>query len=195
MHVEKRQRWFVGSLLAALSLAIAACGAAPTGTGLGGAPPDATKTILVATAHAPVAHNATHTTNASAQVALIPDASRYETSDPINVVVRNSSSQTIYVVAHFTDCSIISLERLVGSSWQPVNPCMDGFPHPSVARIAPGADLSIQMPPVSASSTEQTNATTRWPLGTYRTALTYTVNLSAAFSAGTTVLSTQFVIV
>ena len=195
MHVEKRQRWFVGSLLAALSLAIAACGAIPTETGLGGAPPDANKTTPVSTAHATVAHNVTHTTNASAQVVLIPDASKYETSDSINVVVHNSSSQTIYAVAHFTDCSIIALERLVGSSWQPVNPCKDGFPHPSVARIAPGADLSIQMPPVSASSAEQTNATTRWPLGTYRTALTYTVSLSAAFSAGTTVLSTQFVIV
>lgn len=195
MHVERRRRLLVGLLLAALSLAIAACGAIPTGAGPGDAPPNATETLVVSTAHATIAHNATHSTNAPTQVALIPGASGYDMSDSINVVVRNSSSQTIYAVAHFTDCSVVSLERLVGSSWQPVNPCTDGFPHPAVTRIAPGADLAIQLPPMSASSAEQTNATTHWPLGTYRIALTYTVSLSAAFSAGATVLSAQFVIV
>ncbi len=194
MHVEKRQRWFVGTLLAALSLAVAACGATPTETGLGDALPAANETTVVSTALATVAPAATHPTNISAQVALMPGASHYATSDSINIVIRNTSGQTIYAIAHFTDCSIISLEHLVGSGWQSVNLCSDGYPHLSISHITPGANVMIQMTPTSASSSAQASSTSRWPAGTYRSALTYTSSASAAFSAGTTVFSTQFIV-
>lgn len=193
MHVERRFRWLVGVLLAALALTVAACGATPSGTKPGGTLPAANETTPVSTAHATAATAApTSTTSTSAQVALMPGASHYATSDSISVVVHNTASQTIYVVAHFTDCSIISLERLVGGSWQPVNQCADGYPHPYVTNITPGAAVTIQMSAASASSDANPIVPPNWPAGIYRARLTYATSESAAFGQGVAVYSATF---
>ena len=125
-------------------------------------------------------------------ILLLPGAAHYTASDVITVTIRNRTSKTAYAEANFTDCSIVLVERFVAGSWQSVNLCADGDPHPVVTKITPGTETEVQMTPTSAGSDAQ--ATSGWPAGTYRAALTYTSSLSAAFGAGTTTFSTTFVV-
>lgn len=191
-HVEKRARWLAGALLVVLALAVAACGATPSGpgTGVGSTSPAANGTTPVSSARATVAATA-HATSTPDQVVLVPGAAHYATSDSISVVVRNASGNTVYMVARFTDCSIVSLERLVSGSWQPVNLCADGYPHPYVAHIAPGGAMTIQMS-AAASSDANPIVSPRWPAGTYRAHLTYSASEAEAFGQGTAVYSATF---
>jgi hypothetical protein len=122
----------------------------------------------------------------------MPAAERYTAVDTIALTVRNGSGQTIYVEAHFTDCSIIALERFVAGAWQPVTGCVDGFPHPYVERIPPGTTLAIQLTSVSGTGGATESASSSWPAGTYRAELMYTTSATAAFAQGTAVYSATF---
>jgi hypothetical protein len=183
---------FAGAVLVATALLIAACAPQSGGASVGG-----TKSATdQATPMTTVAHTPTVTPNPSSgsgqMIVLLPGASHYKPSDIIAVTIRNSTGKTAYAEANFTDCSVILVERFVASSWQPVNSCANGYPHPAVTQIKPGTEAVVQMSPTSASSDEQANATSDWPMGTYRASLTYTSSLSAAFGAGTTSFSTTF---
>jgi|SRR6185312_4077686 len=179
--------------LCALALMIAACGL-QAGEANGRTTTSAAGQTMSMTA---AAHTPTITPKPSSgteQIRLVSDSSHYATSDAITITIRNSTSNTVYAVAHFTDCSIILIERFVASSWQPTNLCANGYPHPTITQVAPGAESAIRVSPSSASSNAQADATSHWPAGTYRAGLTYTSSLSAAFGAGTTIFSTTFIV-
>lgn len=194
MHVERRLRWLVGALLAALALTVAACGATPSGTGPGGTSPAAKAAAPVSTARATAAATPAPTTSTrtQTQVVLTSGATYYAASDAVAVTVHNTSGQTIYAVANFTDCSIISLERLVGSSWQPVNPCAGGYPHPYVTHITSGTEETIQMSAAMVGSSDNGSGISSWPAGTYRARLTYATSETAALGQVVAAYSATF---
>lgn len=184
---------FAGAVLVGLSLMTAAC--APKS---GGASAETTtssigqSTQATATIHTPTA--TPKPSSATGQIRLIPGAARYSASDVITVTIHNGTSRTAYAMAHFTDCSIILVQRNVEGSWVPLNQCADGNPHPFVSQIGPGTETAVQLTSSSASSDAQASATSGWPAGIYRAELTYTSSQSAAFSGGATIYSTIFVV-
>ena len=125
---------------------------------------------------------------------LAPGTTHYAVSDTITITLQNTTGRTIYAVAQFTGCSIISLEHRVGESWQPVQLCTGEFPHPSITPIAPGGEVAIHLVAATASSDAGGGATAQWPTGTYRAELTYTTSASEPFSQGTPAYSATFVI-
>jgi hypothetical protein len=197
MDVKSRMRLLllVGSLMIALTMA--ACGATPSTAGTGYAP----------TAQSPAVQSGTMPTSTTSAVAspsepipgaaavvLVPGTAHYAVSDTITITVQNTTGRTIYALAQFTGCSIISLEHRVGESWQPVQLCTGEFPHPSITLIAPGGEAAIQLAAVTASSDAGGGATAQWPMGTYRAELTYTTSASEPFGQGTPAYSATFVI-
>ena len=192
-RIEMFTRWrtVVCIPLCALALMIAACGVQAGGaSGRTATSAAGQSTPMTDAVHTPT--GAPNPSSGTGQVLLVSGSSHYATSDAITITIRNSTSKTAYAVAHFTDCSIILIERFVASSWQPTNLCANGYPHPTITQVAPGTETAIQVSPASASSDAQTDATSHWPVGTYRAGLTYTSSLSAAFGAGATIFSTTF---
>ena len=192
-RIEMFTRWrtVVCIPLCALALMIAACGVQTGGaSGRTATSASGRATPMTAIVHTPT--GAPNPSSGTGQVLLVSGSSHYATSDAITITIRNSTSKTTYAVAHFTDCSIILIEQFVANSWRPMNLCADGYPHPVVTQVAPGTETAIQVSPASASSDAQADATSHWPMGTYRAGLTYTSSLSAAFGAGATIFSTTF---
>jgi hypothetical protein len=206
MDVKPRMRLLllVGSLVIALT--IAACGATPSTAGTGYAPSaqspaaqspatqSGTTPASTTTTTSAVASPSPQPIPGAAAVVLVPGTTHYAVSDTITITVQNTTGRTIYALAQFTGCSIISLEHRVGENWQPVQLCNGGSPHPSITPIAPGGEAAIQLAAVTASSGAGGGATTQWPTGTYRAELTYTTSASEPFGQGTPAYSATFVI-
>lgn len=193
MDIQRYVSRFAGAVLVALSLMIAAC-APQSGTASAATTTSSTgqPTPIMTTVHAPTV--TPKPSSATGQIRLVPGAARYSASDVITVTIQNGTSKTAYAMAHFTDCSIILVQRVVEGSWVPINQCADGNPHPFVTQIAPGAATTVQLTASSAGSDAQANATSQWPAGMYRAEFTYTSSQSAAFGGGATVFSTIFVV-
>jgi hypothetical protein len=197
MDVKPRTRLLllVGSFVIALTTA--ACGITTSTTGTGYAPgaqsPAAQSGTTPASTTSVMASPSQPITGAAA-VVLVPGTAHYAVSDTISITVQNTTGRTIYALAQFTDCSIISLEHSVGESWQPVQLCTGEFPHPSITSIAPGDVVMIQLVAATASSDAGSGATAQRPSGTYRAELTYTTSASEPLSQGTPVYSATFFI-
>jgi hypothetical protein len=190
-------------ILVTLALILAGCGAQTGGAGLGSAATSQAGASATSTAPAAPAatsgaaagpSTATPSSGAAGQPQLILSAARFGPADDISLTVRNGARTTIYAEAQFTDCSIIVIERAVASGWQPINLCAGGNPHPTVTQLASGAQAPLDLAPSAAGSGALAESSGQWPAGTYRAALTYTTNPSAAFSAGATIYSPTFVI-
>lgn len=194
MDAKRRMRLLlsVASLVTALALAVAACGTTPGGAGMGGVP--ATQGGVTPVSTTSTAVSPSHPTPGAVPVVLMPGAAQYAASDTITVSVQNTTGRTIYTLAQFTDCSIISLEYGAGGSWQPVHLCTGGFPHPSITPIAPGGTVAIRLAARAASSDAGDGTTAQWPAGTYRAELTYMTSASEPLSQGTAAYSAPFAI-
>jgi hypothetical protein len=195
MDVKPRMRLvpLVGGLVSlVIALAIAACGATPSTVGTGYAPAAQSGTMPASTTSAVASPS--QPMHGAAAVVLVPGTAHYAVSDTITIIVQNMTGHTIYALAQFTGCSIISLEHGVGESWQPVQLCTGEFPHPSITPIAPGGEVAIHLVAATASSDAGGGASAQWPTGTYRAELTYTASASEPFSQGTPAYSDTFVI-
>lgn len=196
MDTQRRMRRCALIATVALALLTAACAPAMNETSAGAASSSKSQAMPVTSTHTPTVAPTTapKPSTSAGQIRLSPSAAHYATSDTITVTVRNDTGKPAYAIAHFTGCSIILAERLVANSWQPVNPCVNGFPHPSVTQIAPAAETTVQLSPMAASSDAQADATAHWPAGTYRAEITYTSSQSAAFGTGISVFSSTFTV-
>lgn len=192
MDVRQPIKLLVGGLVIALAGIVSACGAMPAGAGTGNAPSTQGGAAPASTAGA--AASPSSGTTGSAQVTLVPNAAHYAVSDTITITVHNTTGQTIYTMAHFTDCSAISLERRVGGNWQPVNLCADGFPHPVIAPISPDGEVATELTAATTPGNEVQSEAPEWTAGTYRAVLTYTTSRSADFSHGAITYSTTFTV-
>ncbi|HEU5440102.1 MAG TPA: hypothetical protein VFU88_12510 [Ktedonobacterales bacterium] len=177
-------------LLVALPAALDACGSATT-TGRPALP--------AANASASAGAAATATTmpapRSNSTVALTIGQAHYSSSASIGVTIHNAGSTTVYAREQSTNCSMVSLQRLVNGTWQPVYPCLDGRPHTTLGYVAPGAAVPVELVPQSAGSVEGGGSGgASWPAGTYRAALSYTTSQSTAFGQGTLVYSSTFAV-
>jgi hypothetical protein len=192
MELKRGTRLLVGSLMIALTVTMAACGVTPGGAGTGHVSSAQGGAMPASTARA--VPSPTQPARGPAQVTLVPTMAHYAVSDTIGITVHNGTSQTIYTMAHFTDCSIISLEYRIGGNWQPVQLCADGYPHPVTMSIAPDGQVATPLAATTASSNATGGATVQWPAGTYRAVLTYVTRPDQSFGQGTMVSSGSFVI-
>jgi hypothetical protein len=192
MELKRWMRPLVGSLLMTLTVTIAACGVTPSGAGTGQVSSAQGGATPASTARA--VPSPSQPARGPAQVTLGPDETHYPVSGTVTITVHNGTSRTIYTMAHFTGCSIISLERRIGGNWQPVQLCADGYPHPVTMPIAPGGQVATQVAATTASSNATGGATAQWPAGTYRAVLTYVTSPDQSFGQGTVASSGSFVI-
>lgn len=197
MEKQRRCRRLVLAFACALVAALAGCGVTTAG-GAGNTATPSNPTVNPATATASAsASAATATATASGAtsgaVTLTVGASHYSTSDPIVVTIHNGSKDTTYAEQHNTSCTTILLERLVNGAWQPVYPCVNGFPHPTVSQVAADSTQVVQLVPIVTGDAEGAGGV-QWPAGTYRAVLNYTTSQTAAFSQGTIAYSGTFVV-
>lgn len=176
----------------ALIVVLAGCGVTARG-GDGLSPTAASPATPTAAASASAAtHTATTSGPTGGAVTLSLGAQSYATTDRIVITIRNGGA-TLYVQQHNTSCSMISLQRLVNGVWQPVFPCVNSFPHPTVSRVAADSSVAVPLVPVVTGDAEGTGGVT-WPAGTYRATLLYTTSQTASFGQGTTVYSGTFTV-
>lgn len=175
----------------ALVLVLAGCGV----TAGGAAGSSSATSPATATSSATAA---TKTANASTAtggvVTLSVGAAQYAASERIVVTIHNTGGDTLYVQQHNTSCSMILLQRLVTGVWQPVYPCINGFPHPTIGRVTPDSSFAVQLVPVVSGDAEGAGGGIAWPAGTYRASLHYVTSPTASFSQGTTVYSAMFAV-
>lgn len=177
----------------ALIVVLAGCGVTARG-GDGLSPTAASPATPTAAASASAAtHTATTSGPTGGAVTLSLGAQSYATTDRIVITIRNGGGATLYVQQHNTSCSMISLQRLVNGVWQPVFPCVNSFPHPTVSRVAADSSVAVPLVPVVTGDAEGTGGVT-WPAGTYRATLLYTTSQTASFGQGTTVYSGTFTV-
>lgn len=196
MEKQRRSRHYVLAMGCALVVLLAGCGVTTAG-GAGDAGPASSPTANPAAATASAsASAATATATASGAtsgaVTLSVGAGQYSASDRVVVTIRNGGDTTIFAQQHNTSCSLILLERLVNGAWQPVYPCNDGFPHPTVGEIAAGNAKVVQLVPIVTGNAEGIGG--QWQAGTYRAALSYVTSQTASFNQGTIVYSGTFAI-
>ena len=193
--MEKQRRWRHVVLAVGCALVVLLAGCGVTTTGAGDAGPASSPTANPATASAS-ASAATATATASGAtsgaVTLSVGAGQYSASDRVVVTIRNGGDTTIFAQQHNTSCSLILLERLVNGAWQPVYPCNDGFPHPTVGEIAAGNAKVVQLVPIVTGNAEGIGG--QWQAGTYRAALSYVTSQTASFNQGTIAYSGIFTV-
>lgn len=185
--MEKQRRSWRPVLVfgCALAVLLAGCGVT-TADDTGGTSSTSTSPAAAAATATAAASGAT-----SGTITLAVGASQYSASDRIVVTIRNDSGATVYAQQHNTSCSMILLERLVNGAWQPVYPCFDGFPHPTIGQVAAGSTRTVPLIPVITGDVQAAGGI-QWQAGTYRAMLTYVTNQTTAFSHGTNVYSATF---
>lgn len=175
----------------ALVLVLAGCGVTARG-GAAGSSNATNPATATAVASASAATKTAAPTGASrGAVTLSVGGASYATSDRIVVTIHNGGGNTLYIQLHNTSCSMILLQRLAGGVWQPVFPCVNGFPHPTFGHVAPDSSFAVQIVPVVTGDAEGTGGMT-WPAGTYRATMHYTTSQATSISQGTTVYSGTF---
>ncbi len=98
-------------------------------------------------------------TSRPGQVTVAVDKTHYAPTDTITVTILNGLATTISTTDHQTNCTVVTLERLVNGAWQPVGACRLMTP--------------TRVVPISPGTTVQQLGSTAWPAGTYRVAFRY----------------------
>ena len=138
-------------------------------------------TLLVLTG---CATSSTSAGSRPAKVLVATGKAAYTASEAISVTVTNGLAMRIWTPDHQSGCTVVSVQRQDGQSWQTLHPCL----LKSATRlipIDPGHTLTLHVQPPTASGVS------RWPLGTYRVAFTYQRTQA---DPGTTIYSAVFVI-
>jgi hypothetical protein len=126
--------------LAAGLLILTGCGAATTGT--------------------------SGTSSGANAVIVTTDRAVYTPSETVVVTIANHLTTTVLAADHQTSCSIVSLELLLGQTWQRQNPCLLMSPT-RLIEIHPGDASVLRMPPPMQAGSAA------WPSGTYRVVFAY----------------------
>jgi len=100
-------------------------------------------------------------------VSLTTDQQQYQAGEMIRVSIRNGLSVPIYGFTGQTYCSIVTVERKEGDSWQEQELCVAGAP-PTNEEILSGKQITVDLLPRLAAENPL-------PPGAYRALLTYRV--------------------
>ncbi|HUY79124.1 MAG TPA: hypothetical protein VMV29_20315 [Ktedonobacterales bacterium] len=115
------------------------------------------------------------------QVTIVVTQQQYGPGDTIEASVANGLPGDIRVADHQSGCTILTVERQAGSSWQAQNPCLLRSPTRLTALSAGSVTpVGVQPPPGG------------WARGLYRAILVYR---EAAGDVETTVMSAAFRVV
>ena len=132
---------------------------AQPGTGTPSAPPPPDLGIVMPTAPGKV------TVTISAALAAV--------GAPLFITVANGLARTIYTGDEKTDCSIVSLQRRTGSSWEDVTGCLFGRP-PFTVAIGSGRGRKVKIDPRSGHLFHgQPQGAPAFGAGVYRVTFTY----------------------
>lgn len=103
-------------------------------------------------------------------VTVQTDTTVYSVSQPIGVTIHNGGKTTYYAQGGQSECTLIQMQRQVGSTWQAVMPCTSGE-QASRAAVTPGLVEPFTLAPGNA--TDNPNA---WVPGVYRFAVQVTAS-------------------
>ncbi len=150
--------------LAVMVLGLAACQAVSDRV-------DGHKESSTATA-ATTATTALHLSPTPGRVTVAVDKTHYAPTDTISVMIVNGLATSISTTDHQTNCTVVTLERVVNGAWQAEGACRLLTPT-RVVQILPG-------------TTTQQLGSTRWPTGMYRVAFHYFMEPDEAPGQGAT---------
>ena len=120
---------------------------------------------------------------ASSPVTIITDQQRYSARDTVTATITNGVGSDILAADHQSNCTIVTIQRQDGQTWQPQNPCA----LKSATRLITLAPGSVTAQPLAPPA----SAAAGWAPGTYRIAFTYQTTQSGP---ETTLYSAQFTI-
>jgi len=155
------QRWAMADYAVILLLILGGCGVSgPVGTGQSGAMTPGTTHVATMTAIPAVPTPGAVMLNLGQAHASVTSA--------VSVTLANGLSKTIVVADHQSECTVVTLERRVGSTWLEVAPCPLETPT-RLLPIAPGVLETLVLRP------EGDLRPGTWQAGTYRFTLRYGV--------------------
>jgi hypothetical protein len=149
---------------AALSLGLGAC--AVVAHPSGGPSPTPQRSVT------PHTSATAQPTSGPGQVTVAVDKTHYAPTDTITVTILNGLAAIISTTDHQTNCTIVTLERLVNGAWQPEGACRLMTP--------------TRVVPISPGTTVQQLSSSAWPTGTYRVAFRYFTEPDAELGQGAT---------
>lgn len=169
-----------------LGLLLAGCGAktlptagnSTTPTSASGGP-GATKSVTPTTSatSSPTATSPSATGPVTAQIS----APLYQPEDTIVVTISNHTDQTIFFPNHQTNCTVVLLEHLVGSSWEQVAPCKEMI-MTIIQSLNGQKNLIISL----------RIGLTHWSAGTYRVVFHYMTRATGDINEAQEALSSTF---
>lgn len=103
---------------------------------------------------------------------------RYEVSEPLGILIKNTGSTDVYALDGQAACTILQLQQYVlqTKSWVKIDRCLDTV-QPHVLVLHPGMSEPFTLAPGSASDP---NA---WEPGVYRIAITFSKQSDGASAA------------
>lgn len=120
-------------------------------------------------------------------ITLTTDRASYAPSDPITVTLVNGHTASVFTTDHQTGCSIITLRRQVGATWQITGGCMMGRAT-RIIEIPAGETVVVTLHPGAGLLRP-----TPWPTGTYHALVRYALARDA-MSDGISVESAEFLV-
>lgn len=109
---------------------------------------------------------ATANGGASGQVIVAANQQQYGAHDRVTVTVTNGLASAILAADHQSNCTIVTIERQDGQTWQPQNPCLLKTATRLVT-LAPGSATTLTLDAPAGSGVAG------WSPGAYRLTFTY----------------------
>jgi hypothetical protein len=172
------QRWATAGFAAALLLLLGGCGVSDP---VGASQPGGAMVIATASATGVTTMTVIPTPGA---VTLHLGQTHAGVTDAVSVTVANGLPMEILVADHQSECTVVTLERQVGSGWLAVAPCQLETP----TRLLPIAPGTTETPVLGPAGGPQARV---WQAGTYRFTLHYSVDAEASAEVGAAVQMSQ----
>lgn len=115
-------------------------------------------------------------------VVLEVGAASYSPGSVVSILIKNQGQQPIFFADHRTNCTVLLVERLVGSSWQALAPCRLMIAT-RVHSLQAGATLEVKL-----------STSNQWPAGRYHARLDYGIGSQTGLSTPTAVYSSEFLL-
>jgi hypothetical protein len=106
------------------------------------------------------------TSSGASAITVTTDRAVYTPSETVVVTIANRLATSVLAADHQTSCSIVSIELLLGQTWQRQNPCLLMSPT-RLIEIHPSDSSVLRLPPPMQAGSAA------WPSGTYRVVFAY----------------------
>ncbi len=187
--MHSSQRWLlpIGIMLMVLLVGCGHNDGSASGSGVPPSPPgsgnDVTPTSTGIGSNATPSPTQPLAQSSTAAVILQVGAASYPAGSTVHVTIKNQSNQTINFADHQTNCTVLTVQRQVGDSWQAMAPCRQMI----VTRLhalSAGASMDVSI-----------TTTGPWSAGVYRARLDYRGGSETVPGRTATVYSSEFSLV